>query len=105
MTVPLRVCVGASNALPEDDALAAFADRFLLRAFVDAGPDAQLEELLEGGWALQRRRRRWRVSVAHLDAPRRGRAAPPTSPRCGRGSPRRCASSAARASSSPTGAW
>jgi MoxR-like ATPase len=26
---PLRVCVGAANALPEDEALAAFADRFL----------------------------------------------------------------------------
>ena len=26
---PLRVCVGASNALPEDETLAAFADRFL----------------------------------------------------------------------------
>lgn len=49
LSVPLRVCVGASNALPEDPALAAFADRFLLRVFVDALPDARLEELLEGG--------------------------------------------------------
>jgi MoxR-like ATPase len=49
--VPLRVCVGASNALPEDPALAAFADRFLLRVFVEALPDARLEELLEGGWS------------------------------------------------------
>jgi MoxR-like ATPase len=32
---PLRVCVGASNSLPEDAALAAFADRFLVRCFVD----------------------------------------------------------------------
>src|SRR6476660_4359556 len=30
---PLRVCVGASNVLPEDDSLAAFADRFLVRIF------------------------------------------------------------------------
>lgn len=47
---PLRVCVGASNALPEGDQLAAFADRFLLRAFVEPVPDPRLEDLLEGGW-------------------------------------------------------
>lgn len=52
LQVPLRVCVGASNALPDDPALAAFADRFLLRVFVDALPDPRLEELLEGGWSL-----------------------------------------------------
>ena len=50
---PLRVCVGASNALPEDESLAAFADRFLLRAFVDPIADPLLEDLLEGGWLLQ----------------------------------------------------
>lgn len=49
---PLKVCVGASNALPEDDSLAAFADRFLVRVFVDPIPDPRLEELLEGGWRL-----------------------------------------------------
>jgi MoxR-like ATPase len=54
LACPLRVCVGASNALPKDDALAAFADRFLLRVFVDAVPAPRIEQLLEGGWALQR---------------------------------------------------
>lgn len=49
---PLRVCVGASNSLPDDDSLAAFADRFLVRVFVDPIPDPQIEELLEGGWSL-----------------------------------------------------
>src|SRR5687768_9210226 len=49
---PLRVCVGASNALPEDDSLAAFSDRFLIRVFVDPVPDPRLEELLEAGWDL-----------------------------------------------------
>ncbi|HYO15021.1 MAG TPA: AAA family ATPase [Thermoanaerobaculia bacterium] len=49
---PLRVCVGASNSLPEDESLAAFADRFLVRAFVDPIPDPRLEELLEGGWRI-----------------------------------------------------
>lgn len=47
---PLRICVGASNALPEGEALAAFADRFLLRIFVEPVPDPRLEDLLAGGW-------------------------------------------------------
>jgi MoxR-like ATPase len=50
MACPLRVCVGASNALPDDPSLAAFADRFLLRVFVEPLSDPRLEELLEGGW-------------------------------------------------------
>lgn len=49
LTVPLRVCVAASNALPEDESLAAFADRFLLRVFVEPVPDAMLETLLTQG--------------------------------------------------------
>jgi MoxR-like ATPase len=47
---PIRVCVGASNALPTDPALAAFADRFLARIQVYPVPDASLEDLLEQGW-------------------------------------------------------
>lgn len=47
----LRLCVGASNSLPSDPALAAFADRFLVRHFVDEVPDPQLDELLHAGWA------------------------------------------------------
>ncbi len=53
---PLRVCVGASNALPDDESLAAFADRFLVRVFVDPIPDPRLEDLLEGGWRLDQAR-------------------------------------------------
>lgn len=53
LRVPLRVCVGASNALPTESNLAAFADRFLLRAFVEPLEDAQLEELLEEGWGIE----------------------------------------------------
>lgn len=52
MRCPLRVCVGASNQLPEDEQLAAFADRFLVRVFVTSMPDPRLEDLLEGGWSL-----------------------------------------------------
>lgn len=50
LACPLRVCVGAANALPDDEALAAFGDRFLLHAFIEPVPDAQLESLLQGGW-------------------------------------------------------
>ena len=46
LAVPLRVCVGASNVLPDAPELAAFADRFLVRVFVDPLEDARLEELL-----------------------------------------------------------
>jgi MoxR-like ATPase len=47
---PIRVCVGASNSLPTDPALAAFADRFLARVHVAPVADGSLEDLLEQGW-------------------------------------------------------
>jgi len=47
---PLRVCVGAANALPDDEGLAAFGDRFLLHVFIQPLPDHQLEAMLAGGW-------------------------------------------------------
>jgi len=56
LSAPLRTCCAASNALPDDPNLAAFADRFLLRLWVSPVPDAQLEELLEGGWASEEAR-------------------------------------------------
>lgn len=49
---PLRVCVGAANSLPEETQLAAFADRFLVRQFVEPVGDTSLEALLEAGWSL-----------------------------------------------------
>jgi MoxR-like ATPase len=49
VSCPLRVCVGASNALPEDPQLAAFADRFLARHFVASIGDSGLERLLAIG--------------------------------------------------------
>lgn len=55
VNVPLRVCVGASNALPTDESLAAFADRFLVRLFVEPIADPLLESLLEGGWDLAKK--------------------------------------------------
>jgi MoxR-like ATPase len=56
---PLRVCVGASNRLPEDEMLAAFADRFLVRVFVGPIGDSRLEELLDASskhWQLDQGR-------------------------------------------------
>ena len=54
MQVPLRICVGAANGLPEDEGLAAFADRFLLHVFVEPVADNRLEDLLAGGWEMGR---------------------------------------------------
>jgi MoxR-like ATPase len=51
---PLRICVAASNELPTDPTLAAFADRFLVRVFIEAVPDHSLDDLLELGWATSR---------------------------------------------------
>jgi len=64
---PLRVCVGASNALPEDESLAAFADRFLARTFVEPVPDPRLEELLAGGASLWRAGEVRTASLEDLD--------------------------------------
>ena len=67
LSCPLRVCVGASNALPDDDSLAAFADRFLVRLFVEPIPDPLLESLLEGGWDLAKREFTHMASLENID--------------------------------------
>lgn len=67
LKVPLRVCIAASNAIPEEPALAAFADRFLVRVFVDSIPDSRLEELLAGGTALLQQPAGQTASMAQLD--------------------------------------
>lgn len=56
--LPLVMVVGASNRLPEDDALAALFDRFLLRVHCDNVGDARLTEVLEAGWKLGLNRER-----------------------------------------------
>jgi MoxR-like ATPase len=48
--VPLWSCVAASNSLPEDPMLQAFADRFLLTTFIDPVSDENLTALLTAGW-------------------------------------------------------
>jgi MoxR-like ATPase len=51
--LPLLTAFAASNSLPEDDALAALFDRFLLRCRVDSLPRTQLPALLAAGWGLE----------------------------------------------------
>lgn len=63
--------VGASNHLPEDDALAALFDRFLLRVRSDNVADDQLGSVLQAGWKLQQaaaspQQTRPTVSVKHI---------------------------------------
>jgi MoxR-like ATPase len=50
--LPTLMVVGASNRLPEDDALAALFDRFLLRVGCDNVPPEQMPEVLTAGWKL-----------------------------------------------------
>ena len=48
--LPTLMVVGASNHLPQDDALQALFDRFLLRVHCDNVPEEQLTRVLEAGW-------------------------------------------------------
>lgn len=50
---PLKICIGASNSLPDDEGLAAFADRFLIRLFIEPIADSFIEDLLVGGWQAE----------------------------------------------------
>src|SRR5262249_42131271 len=56
--LPVLMVVGASNRLPEDDALAALFDRFLLRVPCDNVAVEQLSEVLIAGWELDLGRHR-----------------------------------------------
>src|SRR5215212_7298891 len=51
--LPLLSLFSASNHLPEDDALKALFDRFLLRCHVDNLPREATSRLLAAGWALE----------------------------------------------------
>src|SRR5215468_4749000 len=50
--LPLLMVVSASNRLPEDDALTALFDRFLLRVRCDNVPAERMPEVLAAGWKL-----------------------------------------------------
>lgn len=53
MRLPILMAVGASNHLPEEDALRALYDRFLLRVRSDNVENDQLTEVLQAGWKLE----------------------------------------------------
>lgn len=50
--LPTLMVVGASNRLPDDDALRALFDRFLLRVNCDNVAVEELPDVLEAGWKL-----------------------------------------------------
>src|SRR5882757_8626152 len=52
--LPLLSLFSASNHLPEDDALRALFDRFLLRCPLDNLPREAMPRLLAAGWELER---------------------------------------------------
>ncbi len=56
--LPTLMVVGASNRLPEDEALGALFDRFLLRVECDNVAQEQLHEVLAAGWILDIEARR-----------------------------------------------
>lgn len=51
--LPALMFVGASNVLPEDEALNALLDRFLIRVKCDYVDTDKLEEVLLAGWKLE----------------------------------------------------
>ena len=53
--LPLLMTIGASNNLPEDEALRALFDRFLLRVQCDNVPGENLLQVLDAGWKLEKR--------------------------------------------------
>lgn len=55
--LPALMVIGASNHLPEDEALQALFDRFLLRVRCDNVAPQQLGAVLNAGWTLEQRSR------------------------------------------------
>ena len=53
-SLPMLSLFSASNRLPDDDALHALFDRFLLRCHVDHLPREAMPSLLTAGWVLER---------------------------------------------------
>lgn len=53
--LPVLMIVGASNHLPEDEALQALFDRFLVRVRCDNVAPEMLADVLEAGWRLEQK--------------------------------------------------
>ncbi|MBN2710979.1 MAG: AAA family ATPase, partial [Planctomycetes bacterium] len=56
IALPVLSFIGASNHLPEEDALQALFDRFLLRVYCGNVPNEMLTDVLEAGWKLDARK-------------------------------------------------
>ena len=66
-TLPLLMVVGASNHLPEDEALQALFDRFLLRVRCDYVDPALLNNVLDAGWKLEQSQTNAGISLSADD--------------------------------------
>jgi len=54
--VPNIFTIGATNAVPDDDELAALYDRFLLRIWTDNVEETLFDDLFQKGWKLEQHR-------------------------------------------------
>ncbi len=61
--LPVLMIVGASNHLPEDEALQALFDRFMVRVQCDNVSPELLSAVLQAGWALEQRNGEQRPSI------------------------------------------
>lgn len=62
--LPALMVIGASNHLPEDEALQALFDRFLIRVKSDNVDPQELNAVLNAGWALERKTATSAISIA-----------------------------------------
>ena len=62
--LPALMFISASNQLPEDEALAALLDRFLIRLKVDNVKPDRLEEVLQAGWKLERKEKTTQTQIS-----------------------------------------
>jgi MoxR-like ATPase len=65
--IPALFFAGASNHLPEDDALRALFDRFLLRVRCGPVPENQLAQVLSAGWELEQNDARKTATLTAAD--------------------------------------
>jgi MoxR-like ATPase len=66
-SLPTLMVVGASNRLPEDDALGALFDRFLLRVQCDNVSPEEMPHVLQAGWKLDTEQREAGSSIGLED--------------------------------------
>jgi MoxR-like ATPase len=62
--LPALMIIGASNHLPEDEALQALFDRFLIRVRCDNVEPQQLNALLDAGWMLEQKKAGEKPTIA-----------------------------------------